>query len=119
MMPDPTLYKMVAQAQYEEVLRKAEQRRLLVHPPRPRRGMKRRAAGQLGTLLLKLGMWLEQFDRKGHTMMNPHVEELVEMEIQVQATGTETDLLAQHGFSSEEIVALLWLQQWYQTGGSD
>ena len=38
---------------------------------------------------------------------------------QGQATGTETDLLAQSGFSAEEIVALLWLRQWYQTGGSD
>ena len=53
--------------------------------------------------------------------MNPHVEEHVEMEIQVQTAGTETDLLAQCGFSPdpEEIVALLWLRQWYQMGGSD
>jgi hypothetical protein len=27
--------------------------------------------------------------------------------------------LAGHGFTSEEIVSLLWLQRWYQTGGSD
>jgi hypothetical protein len=26
---------------------------------------------------------------------------------------------AQSGFSAEEIVAFLWLRQWYQTGGSD
>lgn len=51
--------------------------------------------------------------------MNPHVEEHFEMEIQVQTAGTETDLLAQCGFSPEESVALLWLRQWYQTGGSD
>jgi hypothetical protein len=53
--------------------------------------------------------------------MNPHihVEEQLEMETQVQATGTETDMLAQCGLSAEEIVALLWLRQWYQTGGSD
>ncbi len=54
-------------------------------------------------------------------MMNTdiHAEEHLEMEAQVQATVTETDLLAQGGFSAEEIVALLWLRQWYQTGGSD
>ena len=54
-------------------------------------------------------------------MMNTdiHAEEHLEMEAQVQATVTETDLLAQSGFSAEEIVALLWLRQWYQTGGSD
>ncbi len=46
-------------------------------------------------------------------------EEHLEMETQGQATVTETDLLAQCGFSAEEIVSLLWLRQWYQTGGSD
>jgi hypothetical protein len=53
--------------------------------------------------------------------MNPYIsiEEQLERETQVQATVTETDLLAQCGLSAEEIVALLWLRQWYQTGGSD
>ena len=46
-------------------------------------------------------------------------EEHLEMETQVQATRTERDLLVQCGFSTEEIVALLWLRQWYQKGGSD
>jgi hypothetical protein len=46
-------------------------------------------------------------------------EEHLEMETQVQATLTETDILVQCGFSAEEIVSLLWLRQWYQTGGSD
>ena len=46
-------------------------------------------------------------------------EEHLEMETQVQAAVTETDLLAQCGFSTEEIVDLLWLRQWYQGGGSD
>lgn len=46
-------------------------------------------------------------------------EEQLEMETRVQVTGTETDLLAQGGFSAREIVSLLWLRQWYQTGGSD
>ncbi len=46
-------------------------------------------------------------------------EEQLEKETQVQVTVTETDLLAQCGFSPEEIVSLLWLRHWYQTGGSD
>jgi hypothetical protein len=46
-------------------------------------------------------------------------ETQLEMETQAQATGTETDRLVQCGCSAEEIVALLWLRQWYQTGGSD
>ena len=28
-------------------------------------------------------------------------------------------MLAQYAFSPEEIAVLLWLRQWYQTGGSD
>jgi hypothetical protein len=46
-------------------------------------------------------------------------EEQLEMETQAQAALTEIDLLARYGFSVEEIVALLWLRQWYQTAGSD
>ena len=53
--------------------------------------------------------------------MNPgiSIEEKLEQETQVQATRTETDNLVQCGLSAEEIVAMLWLRQWYQTGGSD
>jgi hypothetical protein len=32
---------------------------------------------------------------------------------------SETDLLAGWGFDPQEIASLLWLRQWYQTGGSD
>ncbi len=32
---------------------------------------------------------------------------------------TEQELLGQWGFTPEEIASLLWLRQWYQTGGSD
>jgi hypothetical protein len=32
---------------------------------------------------------------------------------------TEQELLSQWGFTAREITSLLWLQQWYQTGGSD
>ena len=31
----------------------------------------------------------------------------------------ESDDLTQSGFLSEEIASLLWLRQWYQSGGSD
>jgi len=36
-----------------------------------------------------------------------------------QDTVTETDALAQEGFSTDEVTSLLWLRQWYQNGGSD
>ena len=53
--------------------------------------------------------------------MNTHidVEERLEMDSLVQMAGSEIDMLVRCGFSREEIAALLWLRQWYQTGGSD
>jgi hypothetical protein len=53
--------------------------------------------------------------------MNTHidVEERLEMDSLVQMVGSEIDMLVRCGFSREEIAALLWLRQWYQTGGSD
>ncbi len=41
------------------------------------------------------------------------------METHVETVKPERETLAQCGFTEEEIVALLWLRQWYQTGGSD
>jgi hypothetical protein len=41
------------------------------------------------------------------------------METHIETVRLERDTLVQCGFSQEEIVALMWLQQWYQTGGSD
>ncbi len=35
------------------------------------------------------------------------------------AIPSEKELLAQWGFTAEEITSLLWLRQWYQVGGSD
>ncbi len=53
-------------------------------------------------------------------METPHcAKELREMATNTETTDTELERLAACGFISEEIVALLWLRQWYQTGGSD
>jgi hypothetical protein len=53
--------------------------------------------------------------------MNTHidVEERLEIDSLVQIAGSEIDMLVRCGISREEIAALLWLRQWYQTGGSD
>ncbi|HYK86135.1 MAG TPA: hypothetical protein VEV19_12260 [Ktedonobacteraceae bacterium] len=37
----------------------------------------------------------------------------------VETTTTDMDMLAQQGFTSDEILSMLWLRQWYQNGGSD
>ena len=54
-------------------------------------------------------------------MMHTHIDskEQNEMAAQRETTAADEERLAAGGFTSEEIVALLWLQQWYQAGGSD
>ncbi len=54
-------------------------------------------------------------------MMNPQIqsEKQFDMVNNTEIAATETDMLTQDGFSSEEIGSLLWLRQWYQNGGSD
>jgi hypothetical protein len=50
--------------------------------------------------------------------MNPQIQSEKTFETtEIETTDAET--LKQSGFTSEEIVALLWLRQWYQNGGSD
>jgi hypothetical protein len=59
-------------------------------------------------------------ERKG-IVMNSHIgireQHLTTTCLEVMPT--EQELLSQWGFSAEEIGSLLWLEQWYQTGGSD
>jgi hypothetical protein len=59
--------------------------------------------------------------RKKVIIMNPQIQSEKELDIVNNAdiAITETDALTENGFTSEEIVALLWLRQWYQNGGSD
>ena len=54
-------------------------------------------------------MMKTSIDAKEQPDMAAHMETIV----------TDVEGLAGHGFTSEEIVSLLWLQRWYQTGGSD
>ena len=53
--------------------------------------------------------------------MNPQIQSEKELTItnNTDITITETDTLFQNGFTSDEIVSLIWLRNWYQTGGSD
>jgi len=50
--------------------------------------------------------------------MNPQTQPL-EMETNTETVTSETDTLIQCGFTTDEIASLLWLRQWYQSGGSD
>ena len=53
--------------------------------------------------------------------MNPQInsEEHLITATSTESETTEIDTLAQSGFTSDEIMSLLWLRQWYQNGGSD
>jgi hypothetical protein len=53
--------------------------------------------------------------------MNPQIqsEKHLELLTNVEAATTEIAALTEGGFTSDEIVSLLWLRQWYQNGGSD
>jgi hypothetical protein len=53
--------------------------------------------------------------------MNPQIQSEKELAItnNTDITIIETDALLQCGFTSDEIVSLIWLRNWYQTGGSD
>ena len=51
--------------------------------------------------------------------MNNDIQKQLVSAPNATATSMEQGLLAQWGFRPEEITSLLWLRQWYQTGGSD
>jgi hypothetical protein len=54
-------------------------------------------------------------------IMNPQIQSEKELDItnNTDITITETDALLQNGFTSDEVVSLIWLRNWYETGGSD
>ena len=47
------------------------------------------------------------------------IDEQREMTTNADAAIAERERLAQYGFTSEENGSVLWLRQWYQSGGSD
>lgn len=55
------------------------------------------------------------------TLMNTsiHTKEQCDTTVPTKMTATDIEGLDGYGFTTEEIVSLLWLQHWYQTGGSD
>jgi hypothetical protein len=51
--------------------------------------------------------------------MHIHTKEHSKIPANRETMVTESDGLAQSGFTPDEIISLLWFQQWYQNGGSD
>jgi hypothetical protein len=50
--------------------------------------------------------------------MNPQIQSEKTIETSVMIP-TETDTLVESGFTTDEVMSLLYLRQWYQNGGSD
>ncbi len=48
-----------------------------------------------------------------------HVEDPLLTHADIESTATDIEALVEVGFQEEEILSLLWLRQWYQSGGSD
>jgi hypothetical protein len=53
--------------------------------------------------------------------MNTHIDAKNQGEIAVytETISNEMESLDGYGFTNEEMISLLWLQKWYQSGGSD
>ena len=51
--------------------------------------------------------------------MNPQIQSEEHLLTSTEKETTEMETLTQSGFTSDEILSLLWLRQWYQNGGSD
>jgi hypothetical protein len=117
--------------------RESEQEQMLVGLLKPYRGIVRYLIGCLRIFFVApgtSGQHLEQPDQQAvcnctrdrmpyrkDTMINPQIraEEQLTIKTHLETVDLERESLVQCGFTAEESVALLWLRQWYQMGGSD
>lgn len=58
-------------------------------------------------------------ERKKEMNLSEHMQAISMSPTNGDATPADQELLVQWGFTAEESASLLWLRQWYQTGGSD
>lgn len=117
----------------EQLVLERVRERLLAGLRKSRHGIVRHLIGCLSIFLVALGTRMQQLEQavgncrrnrtpyRKDTMMNPllHAEEQLNRATHVETVDPERKRLVQSGFTAEEIVALLWLRQWYQMGGSD
>ncbi len=135
MSPTSSLQECLMLERHQHLQREAEQERRLSGLPQHRR--LRYLMRRLGTLFVAIGTGMHQLVKPAHPAVGDGTQDGTfrmkgqAMSIQIQAeeqlalapspeTGApERDGLTQCGFTAEEITALLWLRQWYQSGGSD
>ncbi len=135
MIPHMFLHEQRAHEHLRQWLREAEQERMLAGLPH--RSVVRYLLGRLGTFFVMFGTRMHQLEQSDQPTVGNSTRDIAacrkdrSMNAQIRAsermtraTYLETDApemigLAQCDFTAEEIAALLWLRQWYQSGGSD
>jgi hypothetical protein len=135
MIPNIYIHERLVLERLQHLQREAELKRMLVNLPR--QPLLRHLLGYLGTCFMALGTRMQQLERgdqptvcngtregapcRKDKSMNPQfpASEQIIIATPVETDAPERGGLAECGFTAEEIVALLWLRHWYQTGGSD
>ena len=135
MIPNIYIHEFLMLERHRQWQREAEQERRLSGLPQHRR--LRYLMRRLGTLFVANGTCMQQFKQPAHPAIGDGAQDGTfrmkghAMSTQIQAEAQvalapswepdapEIDGLAQCGCTAEEITALLWLRQWYQSGGSD
>jgi hypothetical protein len=133
MIPHLHMLEQLVLERVRERQREAQHEQMLADLWKPSHGMVRYLLGYLGIFFMApvtRAPHLEQPDQQTDsnctpeskdTLLHPqiHPEEQPNMITHLQTAALERERLVQSGFSAEEIVALLWLRQWYHMGGSD
>ncbi len=135
MIPNIRMLEQLVLERLQYLQREAEQKRMLAGLPRHRRLWP--LLGRLGTRLVALGTRMQQREwrdqpsvcngpREGvpwrkDRSMNPQIPAKAQRSVAAQGETEDSanDRLARCGCTAEEIMALLWLRHWYQSGGSD
>jgi hypothetical protein len=136
MIPSMDIHKQFMFEHVRELQREAEQERMLAGQRKPYHSIVRYLIAYLSTFFvvsvtsMQLGQQDQQAVRnctrdktpyRKDMVINPqvHAEEQLNIATHLETVVLEREWLVQYGFTSEEIVALHWLRQWYQVGGSD
>ena len=137
MIPSMDIRKQFMFEHVRELQREAEQERMLAGQRKPYHRRVRYLIGCLSTFFVVLETNMQQLEQQDQQavcnctqdktlyrkdmLMNPqvHAEEQLNIATHPESVVLEREWLVQYGFTPEEIVALLWLRQWYQGGGSD
>ncbi len=137
MIPSMDIHKQFMFEHDRELQREAEQERMLAGQRKPYHSIVRYLIACLSTFFVVPVTSVQQLEQQDQQavcnctrdktpyrkdmMMNlqVHAEEQLNIATHLETVVLEREWLVQYGFTPEEIVALLWLRQWYQVGGSD